>query len=168
MVPKFVSRRVSERRLQPGFEAMHVVRDLRQLRLASMLALLAILVSGATQAFAQTPTSTPTPAGSVTISSPANGATVSGTVSFVTSKGGTVSWINYYIDGIYQVSSPPYTFVWDSTKVANGNHTFRADGKNSSGVVVASAAITVNVANSSATATATATATSTATIAPTP
>ena len=72
------------------------------------LALLAILALGATQAFAQraTPTATPTPAGSVTISSPANAATVSGTVSFVTSKGGTVSWINFYIDGIYQVSSP--------------------------------------------------------------
>src|SRR6266849_2800932 len=132
---------------------MRLVVDFRGLMLAPTLALLTILASGATQAFAQTatPTSTPTPAGSVTISSPANGATVSGTVSFVTSKSGTVSWINYYIDGIYKASSPPYTFAWDSTKVANSSHTFRADGKNSSGVVVASASITVNVANSSAT-----------------
>jgi phospholipase C len=149
---------------------MHVVRYARQLKLASTLALLAILASSAAQALAQTPTpsSTPTPAGSVTISSPANGAVVSGTVNFVTSKGGTVSWINYYIDGIFKVSSPPYTFVWDSTKVANGNHTFRADGKNSSGVVVASASITVNVANSSTTPTATTTATAASTSTTTP
>ena len=113
-----------------------------------------------------TPTSTPTPVASLTISAPANGARVSGTVSFVTSKSGTVSWANFYIDGVYQVSSPPYTFAWDSTKVADGVHTFRADGKSSSNVVVASATVSVNVANSSATPKATITATATATGAP--
>ena len=125
----------------------------------TILSIVATLTTNA--AAISTPTSTPTPAASLTISSPANGATVSGTVSFVTSKSATVSWVNFYIDGVYQVSSPPYTFAWDSTKVADGTHTFRADGKNSGNVVVASATIAVSVANSSSTPTATITATAT-------
>src|SRR5260370_25001222 len=103
----------------------------------TILSIVATLTTNA--AAISTPTSTPTPGASLSISSPVNGAKVSGTVSFVTSKSGTVAWVNFYIDGVYQVSSPPYTFAWDSTKVANGTHTFRADRKSSSNVMGPSA-----------------------------
>src|SRR5260370_7964597 len=91
----------------------------------TILSIVATLTTNA--AAISTPTSTPTPGASLSISSPVNGAKVSGTVSFVTSKSGTVSWGNFYIDGVYQVSSPPYTFAWDSTKAPDGTHTSRAD-----------------------------------------
>jgi len=97
---------------------------------------------------APTPTPTPTPAsGPVTITAPANGATVSGTVSIVTTKGSRVQWENIYIDGNYLASSPPTTFSWDSTTVSNGNHTITAKGFNSSRTVVGKASVTVNVQN---------------------
>ena len=44
-----------------------------------------------------TPTSTPSPTGQVTISSPANGATVSGTVSIAVQYAAPVSWLNFYV-----------------------------------------------------------------------
>jgi len=95
-----------------------------------------------------TPTGTPTPAsGPVTITSPSNGATVSGTVSIVTTKSSKVQWENIYIDGNYLASSPPTTFSWDSTTVSNGNHTISAKGFNSSRTVVGKASVTVNVQN---------------------
>src|SRR5260370_8780532 len=81
----------------------------------TILLMVATLATNA--AAISTPTSTPTPAASLTISSPANAAKVSGTVSFVTSNSGTVSWINYNIDGIYKVSSPPSPFSWAATTV---------------------------------------------------
>ena len=55
-------------------------------------------------------------------------------------------WENFYIDGKYYKSSPPYTFSWDSTTVINGNHTISAKGYNSSGLVGASS-IGVTVVN---------------------
>ncbi len=98
-----------------------------------------------------TPTPTPTPAsGPITITSPSNGATVSGTVSIVTTKSSPAQWENIYIDGNYLASSPPTTFSWDSTTVSNGNHTITAKGFNSSDQVVGTASVTVNVQNGSA------------------
>src|SRR3984885_15891605 len=58
----------------------------------------------------------------VTISAPASGATVSGTVAITAQIGSGVSWINVYIDGSYLASSPPLMFSWDSTTVLNGSH----------------------------------------------
>ncbi len=96
------------------------------------------------------PTPTPTPAsGPVTITAPGNGATVSGTVSIVTTQSSPAQWENIYIDGNYLASSPPTTFSWDSTTVSNGNHTITAKGFNSSYQVVGTASVTVNVQNGS-------------------
>ena len=93
------------------------------------------------------PTPTPTPSAAVVITSPANGATVSGTVSIATQyQSPPVTWENVYIDGSYLASSPPSTFSWNSATVANGAHTIRVDGRNSSGVV-ASTSVAVTVAN---------------------
>jgi hypothetical protein len=94
-----------------------------------------------------TPTPTPAPGGPVTITAPSNGATVSGSVSIVTTKASPAQWENIYIDGNYLASSPPTTFSWDSTSVANGSHTISAKGFNSSGAVVGTASVTVNVQN---------------------
>ncbi len=97
---------------------------------------------------APTPTPSPTPAsGAVAITAPTNGATVSGTVSIVTTKSSKVQWENIYIDGNYLASSPPTTFSWDSTTVSNGSHTILAKGFNSSRTVVGKASVTVNVQN---------------------
>jgi hypothetical protein len=85
-------------------------------------------------------------AGPVKINAPSNGATVSGTVSIATTFSSPVVWENIYIDGNYFTSSPPSTFSWDSTIVANGSHTISAKGFNSSGLV-GSDSVTVTVAN---------------------
>jgi Bacterial Ig domain len=118
-----------------------------------------------------TPTATPTPDGGVSITSPANGAKVSGTVSIVAKVSSPVDWINFYVDGTWVASSPPYTMAWSSTSVANGTHTISINGYNSSNTFVASASTSLNVENGvSATPTPTEahTPTPTATPAPTP
>jgi hypothetical protein len=94
-----------------------------------------------------TPAPTPTPAGGVTISSPKSGATVSGTVSIVVQNVSPVSWVNFYIDGNWVASSPPYTMAWNSTGVANGQHAIAVNGYNSSNALVATTAMNVNVQN---------------------
>ncbi len=106
---------------------------------------------------APTPTPTPIPPTPTPTAAPtqgrsrsqrlANGATVSGTVSIVTTKSSKVEWENIYIDGNYLASSPPTTFSWDSTTVSNGSHTILAKGFNSSRTVVGKASVTVNVQN---------------------
>jgi Bacterial Ig domain len=94
-----------------------------------------------------TPAPTPTPAGGVSITSPKSGATVSGTVSIVVQNVAPVSWVNFYIDGNYVASSPPYTMSWNSTTVSNGQHAIAVNGYNSSNALVATAAMNVNVQN---------------------
>jgi hypothetical protein len=94
-----------------------------------------------------TPTATPTPTGAVKITAPANGASVSGTVSILTQVSSAVTWINIYIDGGYFTSSPPYTFSWNSTTVPNGSHTISTRAFNSSGTQLGTDSISVSVAN---------------------
>jgi hypothetical protein len=114
------------------------------------------------------PTATPTPgSGQVTITSPASGATVSGTVSIAVTISSPVSWVNFYIDGTWVASSPPYTYAWSSTGVSNGQHTVSVSGYNSSNTMVATAALNLNVQNGSAP-TPTPAPTSSSTKAPTP
>ncbi len=96
-----------------------------------------------------TPVATPTPGGQVTISSPKSGATVSGTVSIAVKYVAPVSWLNFYIDGTWVASSPPYTYAWNSKGVANGQHAIAINGYNSSNALVATTAMNVNVKNSS-------------------
>jgi hypothetical protein len=56
----------------------------------------------------------------VKITAPANGASVSGTVSIVRQVFPSVTWINNYIDGGYFTSLLPFTFSWNSATLANG------------------------------------------------
>jgi hypothetical protein len=100
-----------------------------------------------TPTLSPTPDPTPTPSGSLKITSPASGATVSGTVSVVAQYASPVDWLNFYVDGTWVASSPPTTLSWSSTAVSNGQHTISVNGYNSSNALVATAAINVTVNN---------------------
>jgi hypothetical protein len=115
----------------------------------------------ATPTATSTPTVTPTPtatptSGSVTIMSPASGATVSGTVSIAVQATSPVDWLNFYIDGNWIASSPPFTVSWNSSSVALGSHTITVKGYNLSNVMIATSAINVTVAGTAASPTPTA------------
>jgi hypothetical protein len=87
-----------------------------------------------------TPTATPTP-GPVTITSPAAGSTVSGTVAFTCANpGGTT---NLYIDDKFEGYSP---YSWNTTKFSNGSHYLLCNGYRS-GAFVGSATENVTVRN---------------------
>ena len=60
-----------------------------------------------------------------------------------------VSWLNFYIDGTWVASSPPYTYAWNTTGVANGQHAIAVNGYNSSNALVATTAMNVNIQNGS-------------------
>jgi hypothetical protein len=94
------------------------------------------------------PTPTVTPGPTVTLTSPSNGATVSGTTNLTVVSSGAISWVNFNIDGNYLASSPPYTIAWDTTKVANGTHTVSVVAYATAGSpLVASASEIVSVLN---------------------
>jgi chloramphenicol 3-O-phosphotransferase len=95
-------------------------------------------------------------ASNVTITSPANGATVRGTITIATSESSDVSWINVFVDNVWVASnpssaSPPFSVTWNSTTVADGSHTVSVTGYNSSNAAIASASINISVQNHSAT-----------------
>jgi Big-like domain-containing protein/galactose oxidase-like protein/Kelch motif protein len=111
---------------------------------------------------------TSTGSGPVKITAPSNGATVSGTVTITTQMDSSAVWENIYIDGSYFASSPPSTFSWNSTTVANGAHTISAKAFNGSGQQIGTDSIAVNVANGTPTPSPTPTATPTPVPTPTP
>jgi Bacterial Ig domain/Right handed beta helix region len=86
-----------------------------------------------------------------TITLPANGATVAGSVTISLTAGSGVSWSNIYIDGNYFASTPPFSFTWNSTAVADGAHTISATAYSSSGATLGKSSITVMVANATST-----------------
>ncbi len=94
-------------------------------------------------------TDTQSPA--VSITSPANGATVAGTVSVQVSATDNVgvTQVELYRDGVLigTKTSSPYTFNWDTTTVANGTHTLTAKGYDAAGNSATSSAVSVNVQN---------------------
>jgi len=103
-----------------------------------------------------------------TITSPANGATVSGQVTIATQESSLVSWINVNADGVWFASNPatavrPYSVTWDSTKATNGAHTISVESFGTSSQLLGSGSIKVNVSNKAATPTPTRTATRTPT-----
>src|SRR5208337_3957521 len=107
-----------------------------------------------------------------TITSPANGATVSGRVTIATQESSLVGWINVNADGLWFASNPaaavpPYSVTWDSTKATNGAHTISVDSFGTSSQLLGSSSIKVNVSNKAATPTPTRTPTRTPTKTPT-
>jgi hypothetical protein len=98
------------------------------------------------------------PPPTVSISAPTANATVSGTVALTATAAAasqysvTVASVAFLVDGtsVGTVMASPYTFMWDSTKVANGNHSITAKVTDSANGSATSAAVTVNVQNAAA------------------
>jgi hypothetical protein len=83
---------------------------------------------------------------SVTITNPANGSTVSGTVAVTTDT--NCDEVKFYIDGtlVKDDTSSPFDYTWDTTGYSNGSHTILAEGYNS-GVLKDTDSVTVTVEN---------------------
>ncbi len=88
----------------------------------------------------------------ISISSPSNGQTISGTtsVSVSTKSGQNISSVTYYLENteIGSSSSSPYSIVFDSNKYANGSYSLSAVLKDSNGVSARSS-ISVSINNAS-------------------
>ncbi|HEV2722291.1 MAG TPA: Ig-like domain-containing protein, partial [Thermoanaerobaculia bacterium] len=86
------------------------------------------------------------------ITAPANGATVSGTVSVTASASDNVgvSKVEFYLDGALKTTdtASPYTWSWDTTASANGSHSLVTKAYDAAGNVGTSATVTVTVSNS--------------------
>ena len=88
---------------------------------------------------------------SVSVTSPASGATVSGTVNVTASASDNVgvASVRFFVDGVRlgaDDTSAPYTVSWDSTTLGDGSHTVMATAFDAAGNS-ASSAIPVNVSN---------------------
>jgi Bacterial Ig domain len=81
-------------------------------------------------------------------SSPVNGSTVSGTITVTLNPDSGTAWSDWYLDGVYQRSTPPTSFSWNTSGSPNGTHHLTATAFNSSGGTLGSASTTVTVANS--------------------
>jgi subtilisin family serine protease len=90
----------------------------------------------------------------VSISSPASGATVTGTatVSAIASDASGISVVEFYLDGVVKGSdtTSPYTFGWNTTAVANGAHSLVAKAFDTWNNMGTSATVTVTVSNTTA------------------
>src|SRR5437660_945341 len=88
----------------------------------------------------------------VSVSSPAPGTTVSGTilVSNAHSDHLAVVGVQFKLDGVNlgaEVTAAPYAISWDTTLVANGPHTLTAVARDAAGNTATSTAVSVTVAN---------------------
>jgi hypothetical protein len=88
----------------------------------------------------------------VSITAPAAGATVTGTVtvSATASSSIGIASVQFQVDGANvgaAVTVAPYNYAWNTTTVANGNHTLTAVAKDTAGNTTTSAGVTVNVSN---------------------
>src|SRR5205823_8696411 len=89
----------------------------------------------------------------VSISSPSEGATLSGTVSVTASATDDVgiAGVQFKLDGAdlgSELTSVPYSTSWETTTTANGSHTLAAVARNAAGTTTSSA-VTVTVSNPS-------------------
>jgi len=104
----------------------------------------------------------------ITITSPASHSTVSGVVTIMTQEQSPISWMNAFADQRWFVSdgsAKPYSVRWDSTKVANGQHSLAVIGYNNSNQAISQYSVIVTVANNTSP---TPTPTRTPTVKPTP
>lgn len=91
---------------------------------------------------------------SITLTSPSDGATLSGTVAI--GAGATdnlgVSRVEFYRNGVLMgtSSAAPFSYSWDTSKVANGSYTLTAKAYDAAGNVGLSQSTSVNVANTAA------------------
>lgn len=88
--------------------------------------------------------------GVVTLTSPADGATVSGTTSLAaTASGLTVDHVDFLVDGtrVASAAAAPFGASWDTTTAPNGTHTLIARAFDPDGNATDSAPVTVTVSN---------------------
>jgi uncharacterized protein involved in tellurium resistance len=90
---------------------------------------------------------------SISITSPSNAATISGTESVLVSANDNVgvTKVEYYIDGTlsYTDTASPYVFSWNTSTVANKNYTLLVKAYDAAGNVGQSSQVTVTVINDS-------------------
>src|SRR5437588_277879 len=94
-----------------------------------------------------------TVAPTVSVTAPANGATVSATVTINASSPALVGALpmQFQLDGANlgaEVTSAPYQISWNTTSVANGSHSLTAKARDAAGNSTTAAAVTVTVSNS--------------------
>ena len=87
------------------------------------------------------------------MTSPAQGAVVASlaTVSAMASDPIAVTGVQFLLDGAAlgaEVTTPPYSITWDTTAVADGQHTLAARARDGAGLTTTSASIAVTVSNS--------------------
>ena len=84
----------------------------------------------------------------IQISSPQESSTVRGAVRIVVEPQSTdVLWVNVFVDDEYLASSPPYTFIWDSTRYSKGDHSITATAYSAQGAYLGTATTGVRVSN---------------------
>ena len=88
----------------------------------------------------------------VNVTAPANGATVSGTVTVTASASDAVgvTRVEFLVDGspVGSDTTAPYEFAWNSTGVSNGSHTLAARAFDAAGNQATDSDTTVTVSNS--------------------
>ena len=88
----------------------------------------------------------------VAITSPASGATVSGTITVTASASDNVgvAGVQFRVDGISsgaEATTAPYSISWNTATAANGSHTLTAVARDAAGNLGTSAPVTVTVSN---------------------
>lgn len=99
-----------------------------------------------------TPALPDTVAPAVSVTAPSAGATVGGTVTFSASASDSVGvvGVRLQVDGAdlgNEIASPPYSASWNTTGVANGQHTLTAIARDAAGNIGTSAGVLVTVFN---------------------
>ncbi len=90
---------------------------------------------------------------SISITSPASGATVSGTVAVSSSVSSNTTSVQFKVDGANSgaaVTTAPFGFSLNTTTLSNGSHSLSAVATNSASQTATSATVTITVNNSSA------------------
>jgi hypothetical protein len=125
------------------------------IQLTALLMFLATVLAGCGPGVAQTARTMPTQQPvTISITSPASGATVSGTiaVSAVAQSSVDIVSVQFQVDGVNvgsAVTAPPYTYSWNTTILANGNHALTAVVKNTAGSTATSTVVAVAIDNPS-------------------
>jgi hypothetical protein len=93
-----------------------------------------------------------TTAPTVSLTAPAGGATVSGTVTVSATAGDNVgvAGVQFKLDGVNlgtEDTTSPYSVSWDTTAATNGSHTLTAEARDAAGNSAPSSSVTVTVSN---------------------
>jgi hypothetical protein len=86
------------------------------------------------------------PPAALALTSPTVGARVSGAITIAANRPSGVVWENFYVDGGWIASSPPYSFSWNTAQVGNGAHTISVVSYGNSGTLGATS-LSIVVAN---------------------